>query len=96
MKTMMEEELVHHDIINKLWQVYSKYACLGIGWLITGFSRFSEIAPCMSTSRGDHYPWHVCARKTQRRIGKGRCITPSRIGPSGQGNIVWLCLHVMC
>ncbi|KAF8556860.1 hypothetical protein OG21DRAFT_1506074 [Imleria badia] len=23
MKTMMEEELVHHDIINKLWQVYS-------------------------------------------------------------------------
>ena len=24
MKTMMEEELVHHDIINKLWQVYSK------------------------------------------------------------------------
>jgi condensin complex subunit 1 len=28
MKTMMEEELVHHDIINKLWQVYSK---LGLG-----------------------------------------------------------------
>ena len=24
MKTMMEEELVHYDIINKLWQVYSK------------------------------------------------------------------------
>ena len=24
MKTMMDEELVHHDIINKLWQVYSK------------------------------------------------------------------------
>ncbi|KAF8552601.1 ARM repeat-containing protein [Imleria badia] len=23
MKTMMEEELVHHDIINKLWQAYS-------------------------------------------------------------------------
>ncbi|KAG9309978.1 non-SMC mitotic condensation complex subunit 1-domain-containing protein [Chiua virens] len=23
MKTMMEEDLVHHDIINKLWQVYS-------------------------------------------------------------------------
>ncbi|KAF8137642.1 non-SMC mitotic condensation complex subunit 1-domain-containing protein [Boletus edulis] len=23
MKTMMDEELVHHDIINKLWQVYS-------------------------------------------------------------------------
>ena len=25
MKTMMEEELIHHDIINKLWQVYSKF-----------------------------------------------------------------------
>lgn len=26
MKTMMEEELVHYDIINKLWQVYSEFA----------------------------------------------------------------------
>lgn len=24
MKTMMDEEFVHHDIVNKLWQVYSK------------------------------------------------------------------------
>lgn len=24
-KTMMEEGQIHHDIINKLWQVYSKY-----------------------------------------------------------------------
>lgn len=25
MKIMMEEDQVHHDIINKLWQVYSKF-----------------------------------------------------------------------
>ena len=27
MKAMMDEEVVHRDILNKPWQVYSKYAC---------------------------------------------------------------------
>lgn len=36
-RTMMEDELVHYDAINKLWQVYNVYVCSDVGSPIARF-----------------------------------------------------------
>lgn len=64
MRTMMADNGVHSDVINKLWQVYSECFSLHTSW---AYNRHRTRDPEAAKTGRYHHSWDAGAREARSR-----------------------------
>ena len=88
MRTMMADGGVHDDIVNKLWQVYSKSSDPQGGG--ADVSRCGSGYSQTPATRSYYHPWYAGFGETGSRDRESRCASEDRPRPAGHGNFFML------